>query len=112
MMIQERRKNPVHECPLTEALAAIGGKWKVIIIYLLSERPMHFTALRSDITNMSQKVLTEQLRELIADGIVERTETGRIPAPVLYSLTEYGRSVLPIIENLKAWGRLHQERYY
>ncbi len=110
-MIHARRTNPVSECPLTAALAAIGGKWKVIIVYLLAEHPMHFTALRADISNMSPKVLTEQLGELIADGIVERTLTGRIPAPVIYSLTEYGRSVLPLIEDLKTWGRGHQERH-
>jgi DNA-binding HxlR family transcriptional regulator len=110
-VIQARRANPVSECPLTAALAAIGGKWKAIIVYLLAEQPMHFAALRADISNMSQKVLTEQLGELIADGIVDRTETGPVPAPVMYSLTEYGRSVLPMIEHLKTWGRGHQARF-
>jgi|SRR5579863_6531518 len=110
-MIQERRMNPVSGCPLTAALAAIGGKWKIIIVYLLAEQPMHFAALRADISNMSQKVLTEQLGELIADGIVSRTETGPVPAPVLYALTDYGRSVLPLIETIKDWGRGHQAKF-
>ena len=110
-MLQARRINPVSECPLTAGLAVIGGKWKIIIVYLLAEGPMHFAALRADITNMSQKVLSEQLGELIADGVVDRTPTGRAPAPVLYSLTEYGRSVLPLVEGIKAWGRNHQERF-
>lgn len=72
---------------------------------------MHFAALRADISNMSQKVLAEQLGELIADGIIERTPTGPPPAPVLYALTRYGRSVLPLIDDLKTWGRVHQERF-
>jgi DNA-binding HxlR family transcriptional regulator len=60
---------------------------------------------------ISQKVLTEQLRELIDDGIVRREETGQVPAPVIYSLTDYGRSVLPIAETVRTWGRGHIERF-
>jgi DNA-binding HxlR family transcriptional regulator len=59
---------------------------------------------------ISQKVLTEQLRELVSDGIVERQPTGAIPAPVEYSLTDYGRSVLPLVENVRLWGRDHMAR--
>src|SRR5215471_14756326 len=88
-----RRQNPVGGCPLTAAMAAIGGKWKLIIVYWLAESPRHFAALRQAIPGISQKVLTQQLRELAADGIVLRTPRGAVPAPVEYSLTEYGRSV-------------------
>jgi DNA-binding HxlR family transcriptional regulator len=59
---------------------------------------------------ISQKVLTEQLRELISDGIVRRQPKGAIPSPVEYSLTEYGRSVLPLVEYVRVWGRAHLER--
>ena len=104
------RTNPVTGCPLTAAFAAIGGKWKLIIIYWLAESPRHFAALRRLMDGISQKVLTQQLRELIADGIVERDAKGAVPAPVVYSLTEYGRSLLPLVENVRAWGRGHIER--
>lgn len=104
------RPNPVDGCPLTAALAAIGGKWKLIIVYWLAESPKHFAALRREMPSISQKVLTEQLRELIADGIVRRQPMGLAPAPVEYSLTDYGRSVLPIVENMRRWGRGHLER--
>ena len=57
-----RRPNPVGGCPLTAALAAIGGKWKLIIVYWLAESPKHFAALRHVIPGISQKVLTQQLR--------------------------------------------------
>jgi DNA-binding HxlR family transcriptional regulator len=106
-----RRSNPVSDCPLTAALAAVGGKWKLIIIYWLAESPRQFLALRRLMPGISPKVLTDQLRELIDDGIVNRTRTGRIPAPVVYSLTEYGRSVLPIAESVRHWGRRHIERF-
>src|SRR5215831_2910903 len=61
-----RRHNPVPGCPLTAALAAVGGKWKMIIVYWLAEEPAHFAALRRKMPGISQKVLTQQLRELRA----------------------------------------------
>jgi DNA-binding HxlR family transcriptional regulator len=104
------RANAVSGCPLTAALAAIGGKWKLIIVYWLAESPRHFAGLRQVMTGISQKVLTEQLRQLVADGIVLRTPRGVVPAPVEYSLTDYGRSVLPLVESIRLWGRGHIER--
>jgi DNA-binding HxlR family transcriptional regulator len=102
-----RRANPVGGCPLTAALAAIGGKWKLIIVYFLAEAPKHFAGLRQAMPGISQKVLTQQLRELVGDGLVHRQPHGGPPAPVEYSLTDYGRSVLPLVEDLRLWGRSH-----
>jgi DNA-binding HxlR family transcriptional regulator len=104
------RPNPVQGCPLTAAFAAIGGKWKLIIIYWLAESPKHFAALRKAMPGISQKVLTQQLRELVNDGIVNRQPKGAVPAPVEYSLSEYGQSVLPLVEDVRLWGRTHLER--
>src|SRR6185312_5272434 len=104
------RPNPVSGCPLTAALAAVGGKWKLIIVYWLAEGPKHFAALRRVMPGISQKVLAEQLRELAGDGIVKRQPKGSIPAPVEYSLTDYGQSVLPLVEDVRLWGRAHLER--
>src|SRR5919109_1111965 len=104
------RPNPVGGCPLTAALAAIGGKWELIIVYWLAESPKHFAALRQAMPGISQKVFTQPLRELVGDGIVHRRVTGVIPAPVEYSLTDYGRSVLPLVEDIRLWGRAHMER--
>ena len=102
-----RRTNPVGGCPLTAALAAIGGKWKLIIVYWLAEGPKHFAALRREMSGISPKVLTQQLRELVGDGIVQRQPKGAIPSPVEYSLTAYGQSVLPLVEEIRLWGRNH-----
>ena len=104
------RTNPVTGCPLTAALAAIGGKWKMIIVYWLAESPKHFAGLRRAMPGISQKVLTQQLRELVNDGLVERNSHGAVPARVEYSLSDYGRSVLPLIEDVRVWGRTHMER--
>jgi DNA-binding HxlR family transcriptional regulator len=110
-MTSVRRQNPVSDCPLTAALAAMGSKWKLIIIYWLAEEPRHFAGLRQKMPSISQKVLTEQLRELIADDIVAREETGAVPAPVIYSLTDYGRSLMPIVKTVQTWGRGHIEKF-
>jgi DNA-binding HxlR family transcriptional regulator len=109
-MSSARRPNPVTGCPLTAALAAVGGKWKLIIVYWLAEEPRHFAALGRLTGDISQKVLTQQLRELVADGIVERNRTGAVPAPVIYSLSDYGRSLLPLVDLVKTWGRGHLSR--
>lgn len=104
------RPNPVEGCPLTASQAAFGGKWKLIIVYWLREEGQHFAGLRRLIPGVSQKVLTEQLKELIDDGLVARRPTGPAPAPVEYTLTPYGRSLLPIVDALRAWGTAHLER--
>ena len=105
-----RRDNPVPGCPLTAALAAVGGKWKMIVLYWLAEEPAHFAALRRKMPGISQKVLTEQLRELRADGLIDRRSAGRASDPVVYSLSPYGRSLIPLIESVRAWGRSHLSR--
>lgn len=108
------RRNPVSHCPLTATWAAVGGKWKLTIIYWLAEAPRHFAGLRRQLDavsdGVSQKVLAQQLRELIADGIVAREQSGAVPAPVIYSLTPYGQTVLPMLEMVRLWGVAHLER--
>jgi DNA-binding HxlR family transcriptional regulator len=89
----------------------MGGKWKLIILYWLNEEPRHFAGLRQLMPSISQKVLTEQLRELAADEIVARQETGPAPAPVIYSLTPYGRSLMPLVETVRTWGNGHIARF-
>ena len=104
------RPNPVADCPLTAAFAAIGGKWKMTIVYWLAHGEQHFSGLQRRVAPISHKVLTEQLRELEADGVVERVVTGAVPAPVHYHLSEYGRTVLPLVETVRVWGEAHLRR--
>lgn len=104
------KPNAIEGCPLTAAMAAVGGKWKLVIVYWLSQSPLHFAALQRYLNGISQKVLTEQLRELIADGIIVRKETGAHPAPVIYSLTDYGSSLRPLLHHLLIWGQAHLRR--
>lgn len=104
------RQNAIGGCPLTAALAAIGGKWKLILVYWLAESPKHFAALRRAMPGITPKVLAEQLQELLDDGLVHREPKGRVPARVVYSLTEYGHSVVPLVEGVRLWGRAHLAR--
>ena len=104
------RRNPVTDCPLTAAFAAVGGKWKLIIVYWLAQGDHHFAGLRRRMSSISHKVLTEQLRELEADEIVSRVPLGSVPAPVMYRLSPYGRTLLPLVESVRKWGRGHIER--
>ena len=104
------RRNPLVDCPLTAAFAAVGGKWKLTIIYWLAHDEHHFSALQRRVAPISHKVLTEQLRELEADGIVERSPLGAVPAPVNYHLTRYGHTLLPVVECVRVWGSGHLQR--
>ena len=105
------RGNAIPGCALTAALAAIGGRWKLFVVYRLADGPLHFAALRRSLPEVSAKVLAEQLRELQADGLVSRDRTGPVPAIVRYALTLHGRSVLPVAEALRGWGLMHQAKF-
>ncbi len=100
----------IEGCPFSAAFAAIGGKWKLTILYWLANGELHFAGLQRRGAPISHKVLAEQLRELEADGIVDRTPTGAVPAPVIYQLTAYGQTLLPIVEAVRIWGEGHMQR--
>ena len=104
------RPNPLADCPLTAAFAAVGGKWKLTILYWVSHEEHHFSGLLRRVAPISHKVLTEQLRELEADGLLQRESTGPVPAPVRYHLTDYGLTVLPLVECARVWGVEHLRR--
>ena len=101
------RPNPLPGCPMAAAFAAVGGKWKLTLLYWLAHGESHFAGLRRRGTPITSKVLAEQLRELEADGLVERVVTGPVPAPVIYRLTPYGTTVLPVVESVRLWGEAH-----
>ncbi|MFF9788181.1 winged helix-turn-helix transcriptional regulator [Streptomyces nigrescens] len=100
------RKGP-YECGLDAAVDVIGGKWKVLLLWALAERPRRFGELRRELPKISEKVLTQQLRELEADGIVHRENFPQVPPKVEYSLTGFGLSLNEALAPLGAWGRAH-----
>jgi DNA-binding HxlR family transcriptional regulator len=96
------------DCLVRTTVDVIEGKWKPIILFALKGGPRRYGELRREVPEAAQKVLTEQLRELEADGILARKiKTGKTPE-VLYSLTSYGKTLMPILRAMAGWGRRHR----
>lgn len=93
-------------CPVLEAMQVVGGKWKLLIIYHLQGGVMRFGALRKVMPTVTQKMLTQQLRELEADGLVTRTVHAEVPPRVEYLLTPLAQQLAPVLLHLDRWGRL------
>ncbi|WP_349358760.1 helix-turn-helix domain-containing protein [Stappia sp.] len=91
-------------CPVEAALELIGGKWKGLALYHLMEGPVRFNELKRQMGDVTQRMLTKQLRELEADGLIRREVFPVVPPKVEYSLTEKGESLRPIIMALRDWG--------
>ncbi len=97
----------INECPVTYCMSKIGGKWKPIIIFLISKGSNRFGIMHRGIEGISKQMLTKQLRELEADGMLDRKIYAEIPPRVEYSLTKQGASLMPIIRSMSDWGRAH-----
>ncbi|MFZ5811346.1 MAG: winged helix-turn-helix transcriptional regulator [Thermodesulfobacteriota bacterium] len=98
-------------CTIELCLQVIGGKWKPIILWRLHmEGVRRFGELKKAMPNITQKMLTQQLRELEADGMVSRHVHAEVPPRVEYALTALGESVIPILERMCAWGREFERR--
>ena len=97
-------KEELPECPVATTVQLIGNKWKLLIIRNLLRSPQRFTEMRKSIPGISQKVLTDNLRALKADGLVEREVFAEVPPRVVYSMSELGNSLRPIIDAMAAWG--------
>ena len=94
-------------CPVEATLELIGGKWKGIVLYYLLDGRLRFSELKRQIGCVTQRMLTKQLRELEADGLINRIVYAEVPPKVEYELTEEGKSLKPIIAALKKWGEAH-----
>ena len=103
-----KTKDELPVCPVATAVSIIGGKWKLLIIRNLKERPWRFNELQRDIEGISQKVLTDSLRQMIDDGLVYRHDYQEIPPKVEYGLTELGKEMLPIIDALADFGNYYK----
>jgi DNA-binding HxlR family transcriptional regulator len=96
-------------CPVSLTLKVIGGKWKPAILWHLSEGYRRFGELKRRIPNITQKMLTQQLRELEQDGVVSRKVFAEVPPHVEYSLTMYGKTLEPILRQMCRWGEAHRQ---
>ena len=102
-------KRIASKCPIEELLVLIGGRWKPVILWWLlsSGEPLRFKGLRQRMPRISQKVLTQQLRELERDGLVRREMFAEMPVRVEYTPTPFGRKLRPVLRALDSWARKH-----
>lgn len=93
--------------PVNITLKVIGGKWKPIILWHLCHEVLRFSQLKKVVSGITQKMLTQQLRELEADGLIARQVFPVVPPRVEYSLTEYGKTLQPVLMIMAEWGKTH-----
>lgn len=94
-------------CPVETTLALISGKWKVMIIYYLLKGVTRFNQLQRDLSGITHRTLSKQLKELEADGLIVRTDYGEIPPRVDYKLSPLGKSLEPVLAAMHKWGEKH-----
>ena len=97
-------KDELPACPVATTVQMIGSKWKLLILRNLLQRPWRFNELQKSLEGISQKVLTDSLRSMEADGIITRTVYAEVPPRVEYALSELGESMRPIIKSMEEWG--------
>ena len=102
-------KEELPACPVATTVQMIGSKWKLLIMRNLLARPWRFNELKKDLEGISQKVLTDSLRSMEADGIITRTVYPEVPPRVEYALSELGESMRPIIKAMEDWGKEYKK---
>ncbi len=103
-------KEELPECPVATTVQLIGGKWKLLLLRNLLQRPWRFNELKKSLDGISQKVLTDSLRSMEADGIITRTVFPEVPPRVEYALTDLGESMRPIIDAMAEWGENYKKK--
>lgn len=103
------KREELPECDVATTVQIIGNKWKLLIMRNLLSRPWRFNEPRKSLDGVSQKVLTDSLRQLESDGIILRTVYPEVPPRVEYSLTELGESMRPILSAMENWGRSYKD---
>jgi len=98
-------------CPVAATVDIIGGKWKPTILFHLKGQPRRFNELRRLMPQITQRMLTLQLRGLEGDGVIRRVVLDQVPPHVEYSFTEHGRSLGPILDAMVAWGQRYGSRF-
>ena len=110
MKNRPKAPDPLENCPVTRCLNVIGGKWKPVILFCINNGVYRFGAMQRAIPRISKQMLTQQLRELEADGIISRTIFPEVPPRVEYAMTSRGRTILPIVDAMREWGETDQKK--
>lgn len=105
-----KTKEELPDCPVATTVQLIGNKWKLLIIRNLLVRPWRFNELHKSLEGISQKVLTDSLRQMEANGIITRTVYPEVPPRVEYALSPLGESMRPILDSMQAWGEAYKSQ--
>lgn len=108
-MSEQKTVKDLPACPVETTLTLIGDKWKVLILRDLLAGTKRFGQLKKSVGKVSQKVLTAQLRDMEANGLVNRTVYAEVPPRVEYSLTPLGQSLRPILDAMSCWGEEYKK---
>jgi len=100
----------VYNTTVEVTLGVIGGKWKALLVYHVMKGPLRFSELKRLVPDITEKMLTQQLRELERDGVLNRTIFPEVPPRVEYRVTEHGATLQPVLEAMCAWGRSHWQQ--
>jgi DNA-binding HxlR family transcriptional regulator len=103
-LVKNQQHIKYEKCPIESVLGLIQGKWKVVILLILEDEMRRFNELSRLLPNITQRMLTNQLRELEKDGLIHRKVYREVPPKVEYSLTELAISLIPILLSIKEWG--------
>jgi DNA-binding HxlR family transcriptional regulator len=110
MIIQDKEyvfdlNNQTYHCAMDVTMHFIGGKWKTVVLWYLRNKTLRFGELKKQIPDITEKMLSLQLKALEADGLVKREVYPEVPLRVAYSLTDFGKSLVPLLDAIAKWGR-------
>ena len=107
-----RKLNELPECPVATTISLVGNKWKLLIIRNLMKRPWRFNELLKSLEGISQKVLTDNLRQLESDGIIYRKDYHTNPPKVEYGMTDLGLKLIDLLDLMATFGNVYKTQIY
>ncbi|MDB5282466.1 MAG: HxlR family transcriptional regulator [Bacteroidota bacterium] len=99
-----------YHCALDVTMDYIGGKWKTVVLWYLRNKTMRFGEIKKQIPDITEKMLSLQLKSLEEDGVIKREVFAEVPLRVEYSMTEFGQTLIPVVEAIAKWGRALAEQ--
>jgi DNA-binding HxlR family transcriptional regulator len=109
--LEIRMNGRVYHCALDITMDYIGGKWKTVVLWYLRKGPKRFSELKRHVPDITEKMLSLQLKELESHGIISRKVYPEVPPRVEYAFTEEGKTLIPALEEIAAWGRYMGKKY-